>query len=771
MKEYSVIGKRLPRIDGMIKATGGAKYAADFSLPGMLHGKILRSPFPHARIVNIDVARAETLPGVGGVITGKDFGGFKRGVLPTTRDESPLAFDKVRYIGEGVAAVVAIDEDIAEEALELIKVEYEELPAVFDPFQAMEDGAPQIHDHVPNNISWECHYHFGDVEKGFKESDYIREDRFSTGRVLHGFLEPHAVLASYDQSGGISIWASKQCPYFLWRHMALIFGLPLGKVRVIQPYVGAGFGGKNDSFDCDFAAALLSKKTGRPVKIVLSQKEILTAGRRRHTMFMDIKTGVKKDGTLVALECKATADGGAYTCTGPITMYLAGVMLGVPYRLPNLKFDGLRVYTNKPVSVALRGHGAAHTRFAADVQLDMIAEDLGIDPVEIRLRNALQPGDVTAGKMHISTCGLTEAIERAAQASNWKERRLRKEAKGNIAKGIGIACHGFVTGERLHPHDYCSAVIKVNEDGTVNLLTGATDVGQGSDTVLSMIAAEELGIALEDVGFSMIDTAFTPIDVGSYSSRVTYMAGNATKLAAADAKRQLQEVASRRLGVSVDDIEFENRKVFIKSDPERSLTFKQLARIASTPPESKQIVGRGSYTFTTVGPFDYETGEGDASEEYSFGAEVSEVEVDIETGQVRHIRSVMAHDCGRALNPMAVEGQCEGSMVQGQGQVLHEDFIIENGKTLNPNFADYKMPRSQDAPEMKGIPVETITPNGPYGAKEAGEGLVISPPPAIVNAIHDAIGVWIKGLPVTPEKILKALKEKKGGENSGVAKI
>jgi 4-hydroxybenzoyl-CoA reductase subunit alpha len=764
MTEYSVIGKRLPRIDGLAKAMGSAKYAADMALPMMLYGKILRSPLPHARIINIDTTLAERLPGVRGVITGRDFGGFRRGMLPNTRDECALASDKVRYIGEGVAAVAAINQDIAEEALDLIKVDYEELPAVFHAIDAMKEGAPQIHDHVKNNMSWECHYHFGDVEKGFRESDYIREDKFSTGYNTHGFLEPHAILADYDPSGRITVWASKQCPYFLWRHLGLLFGLSLDKVRVIQPYIGAGFGGKNDSFDLDFCAVLLSKKTGRPVKIVLSQKELLTAGRRRHAMFMDMKTGVKRDGTLVALQCKAIADGGAYTCTAPITMYLAGVILSLPYRLPNLKFDGLRVYTNKPAAVALRGHGAPHTRFAADVQLDMIAEDLEIDPVEIRLKNALKSGDITPNGLRISTCGLAECIERATETANWNEKRQRaKGMSGKIARGIGIACHGFVTGERLHPHDSCAAIVKVNEDGTVNLLTGATDIGQGSDTVLSMIAAEELGVSLENIDFSRIDTAFTPIDIGSYSSRVTYMSGNAVKIAAADAKKQLKETAAKKLGAKVEDIEFKDGLVFVKNNPERSMTFRQLARIASNRPESKAIIGNGSYTFLTVGPFDYETGEGNASAEYSFGAEVSEVEVNIETGQVRYVQSTLAADCGMALNPMAVEGQLEGCIVQGQGQALHENFIIEQGKTINPSFADYKMPRSLDAPQIKGIPVETVTPGGPYGAKEAGEGVIISTPPAIVNAIHDAIGVWIKDLPVTPEKILKALREKKGG--------
>lgn len=761
MAEYSVIGKRLPRVDGVAKATGDAKYAADFALPGMLWCKVLRSPFAHARILNIDTRLAERLPGVRGIVTGKDFGDFERGVLPSTRDETALALDKVRYIGEGVAAVAAIDEDVAEEALDLIKVEYEELPAVFDPFEAMKDGAPKVHDHVKNNMSWECHYHFGNVDKGFKESDYVREDRFSTGRVLHGFLEPHAVLANYEQGGSITVWASKQCPYFLWRHMALILNISLDKVRVIQPFVGAGFGGKNDTFDLDFASALLSKKTGRPVKSVYTQKEVLTNGRRRHQMFMDIKTGAKKDGTLVALQCRAVADGGAYTCTGPITMYLAGVILGVPYRLPNLKFDGLRVYTNKPASVALRGHGAAHTRFAADVQLDMIAEELGIDPVEIRLKNALKPGDVTPGKISVPTCGLVECIDRATETANWKGGRTKREVNGTRVRGMGIACHSFVSGERLHPHDSCSAIIRLNEDGTVNVLTGATDIGQGSDTIMSMIAAEELGITLEDVSLSKIDTAFTPCDVGSYSSRVTYMAGNATKLAAASVKKQLGEIAARRLGVSQDKIEFKDRQVFDRTNPKKSIAFRQLARLASTRPESKTIVGEASYTFPTVEPFNYETGEGNASPEYSFGAEIAEVEVDTETGQVRYVKSVMAHDCGFALNPMAVEGQLEGAIVQGAGSALYEHFIIESGKTLNTTFADYKMTRAKDAPEIHAIPIETVTPGGPFGAKEAGEGVTISSPPAIVNAIYNAVGVWIKDLPVTPEKVLKALQEKK----------
>ena len=759
MEEYSVIGKRLPRIDGPIKTTGEAKYTADISLPGMLHGKILRSPFAHARIHHLETSKAERLMGVRAVVVGKDFGNFKYGFLPTTRDESPLALDKVRFIGEEVAAVAAIDEDIAQEALDLIRVEYEELPAVFDPLAAMQEGAPQLHDHVKNNISAQAGMNFGDVEAGFRASDYIREDRFVTQPVLHGFLEPHAAIAQYDASGKVTIWASKQSPYFLYRNLATALKLPLNKVRVIQPHIGGGFGGKNESFALDFAAALLSKKTGKPVKIVYSQEEVLTAGRRRHPMILELKTGCKRDGTLVASYCRNIADGGAYTSVGPLTIYLCGVFLTLPYRLPHVKYEAYRVFTNKPVSVAQRGNGIPQIRFAAEVQLDMIAEDLGIDPVEIRLRNAVQPGDLTANNLRITSCGLRESIQKVAQKVGWQERRKRTRGWEKKLRGIGIACNSLVSGARLRGHNSSGAVIRVHEDGGISLLTGSTDSGQGSETVLAQIAAEELGVAFDDIQVSHVDTELTPIDPGSYGSRVTSIAGNAVRAAAIEVKRQLAELAAEKLEANPEDIEFREKRVYVRGSPERGMAFKQLATIACYSGSGRTILGRGSYAHDIEVP-NWETGEGNLSAAYSFGAQAAEVEVDIETGRVRILNSVVAHDCGRAINPMAAEGQFEGSISGGLGQALLEEFLIKEGQTLNPSFLEYRLPSAKDTPPVETILIETIDPVGPFGAKEAGEGTQISTVPAIVNAISNALGVWIKELPITPERVLQALEEK-----------
>lgn len=762
MSAYSVVGKRLPRVDGPAKASGAARYTADLSLPGMLHGRVLRSPTPHARVLNIDASRAERLPGVRAVVTGKDFGSFKYGFLPHTRDEAPLALDKVRFIGDEVAAVAAIDEDTAEEALELIQVDYEELPAVFDPIEAMQEGAPRIHDHVERNISARAGMNFGDVEAGFREADFVREDRFVTQPVLHGFLEPHAALADWEPGDKVSIWASKQSPYFLYRNLATALGLPLSRVRVIQPFVGGGFGGKNESFALDFAAALLSRKAGRPVRIVYSLEEVLSAGRRRHSMILELKTGYKKDGTLVACHCRNIADGGAYTSVGPLTIYLCGVFLTLPYRLPHARYDAYRVYTNKPVSVAQRGNGIPQIRFAADCQLDRIALELGIDPVEIRLRNAIRPGDRTANNLKITSCGLSECIEWAAEAAGWKEKRAHSastspQTPDGRLRGIGIACNSLVSGARLRGHNSTGVLIRVHEDGGVSLLTGSTDSGQGSETVLAQIVAEELGIGIEDIQVSHVDTDLTPIDPGSYGSRVTSIAGNAAKLAADDARRQLAEAAAHRLDAHVEELEFRDRKVFVKGSPERGMTFKQLAQMACYAGSGKTILGRGSYAHDIEVP-NWETGEGNLSAAYSFGAQVAEVEVDVETGQVRVIGTAAAHDCGFAINPMAAEGQFEGSISGGLGQALLEGFTIEEGQTLNPNLMGYGLPTAMDMPTVKTVLVETIDPVGPFGAKEAGEGTQISTVPAIVNAISHAIGAQIQELPVTPEKILKALE-------------
>ena len=768
MGEFSILGKPTPRVDGIPKVTGKAEYAADLAVAGMLFGEVLRSPYPHAKILSIDTSRAERLPGVRGVITGKDFNGFRHGFMPHTRDESPLAPDKVRFIGDEVAAVAAIDPDIAQEALELIKVEYEILSAVFDPEEALKEGAPTIHDHVQRNLSAEMHMNFGDVEVAFAQADHIREDRFFSQSVLHGFLEPHACIARWEEPGKITFWGSKQSPYFAYRNLASAFKLPLSNVRVIQPVVGGGFGGKNDTFALDYAAVMLSKKTGHPVKFVYDMEDVLKAGRRRHPMIIYIKTGVKKDGTLLATECKVIADGGAYTAVGPMTIYLAGTFMTLPYKLPNYKYDAYRAYTNKPVSVAQRGHGVPQTRFAADCQLDLIAKDLGIDPVEIRLKNAIEPGHVTVNEFHISSCGLTETINRATAQVNWKERRQEfaneRSKGGRYLRGLGLASNGFCSGARLHGHTACAVVVKVHEDGTISVLPGATDSGQGAETVLATMAAELFGISVEDIHVSRVDSFLTPVDPGSYGSRVTSTAGPALIIAVEKCRNHLAEVAANILKAQTTEIEFRDNKVYVKGSPEKQISFSKLCRIAYQHGSGQVIIGEGYFGQNIKLP-DWDTGVGDCANTYTFGTQVAEVEVDRETGQIKLKKMIVGHDIGKMFNPLIANGQHDGSIYGGMGHALYEECLNEDGLTLNPNILDYKMPTSMDMPgEMESINIETNDPFGPFGAKESAEGTQVSTVPAIVNAIYDATGIMFTDLPITPEKVLRALEEKTAKE-------
>jgi len=766
MSELSVIGQRVPRVDAKEKVTGQAKYAADYSLPDMLWCKLLRSPHPHARILNIDTSKAEKLPGVKGIVTGRDFGGWSWGWMPATRDETPLAVDKVRYMAEAVAGVAAVDEDTAEEAAGLIKVEYEELPGVFDPEEAMKDGAPKVHDYVKNNISVEYHWNFGDVEKAFAESHLVREDRFRTARVTHGYLEPPAILAYYDPTGYITVWASKQSPYFHYRHLAACFKVPLSRVRVVQPFIGGGFGGtKNDSLAGDFCSVLLSKMTGRPVKYIESMEEELATSRRRHSIIIYSKMGVTKDGLLKAVQHRAVADGGGYTAIGPLSMYLTGFATTLPYHLPNFKYDAYRVFTNNPIGAAMRGHGITHTRFAAEIQMEMLAEELGIDPVEMRLRNAIdnpRPGEIyeTINKVTLKTCGLKQAIKEAVKDPLWRDRDRMPKKEGVISWGTGISGTSYSGGARQMGHQACAAIIRLCEDGTVNLITGATDCGQGSDTVLCMIAAEELGIKLDDVAIKRVDTAYTPVDPGSYGSRVTILAGQATQKAARQVKKQLLEVAAANWQVKPEDIEIRLGEVSVKSDPTKKMPFGKLARIACYSGTGAVILGTG-YSDYGIEYLDLTNGIGNGACSYSFTAHTARVGVDMETGKIITTGFTLASDCGRLLSPIQAEGQIEGGAVQGLGQALYEDFIMDEGRTLNPTFLDYKMPHALDVPDIKLIDIVTDDPFGPFGAKEASEGSIVSAPPAVVSAIHDATGVWFTELPVTPEKVVKALKERK----------
>jgi 4-hydroxybenzoyl-CoA reductase alpha subunit len=759
MEEYSVIGKRIPRVDGRVKVTGEAKYAADYEMPGMLWCKMLRSPYAHAKILNIDTSRAEKLAGVKGVLTGKDFKGWRWGWMPKTRDEAPIADDKVRYLAEAVAAVAAVDEDTAEEATELIKVDYEELPGVFDPEEAMKEGAPRVYDHVENNISWDFHMDFGDVEKAFRESDLVREDRFQTGRVITGYLEPPAAVAVWDSSG-ITIWAAKQSPYFVYRHLAACFNLPLSKVRIIQPFIGGGFGGtKNDSLVGDFCVCLFSKMTGKPVKFVYNMEEVLMTCRRRHNMIVHNKMGMKKDGTITGMHSRVIADGGGHTAIGPLTMYLTGCMSTLPYKLPNFKHDAYRIFTNNPISAAMRGHGVTHTRFAAEIQMEMMAEELGLDPVEVRLRNAITAPHETINKVTVQSCGLREGIELLADTPNWKERDSKKRTDGPVSHGVGISATSYLSGARQRGHQSCGAIVRLCEDGTVDYLTGATDCGQGSDTVLVQIIAEELGLRIEDVEIKRVDTAVTPCDAGSYGSRVTVLAGEAAQKAARDVKEQLAKFAAEKWEADPNDIVFKNGQVYVKGSPNRSMSFENLAKSASYSGSGAVILGKG-YSQYGIDPLDFDRGEGNAGTAYSFTSQISEVDVDLETGFVKCTNMIIAHDCGKPLNPINVEAQNQGAAVQGLGQTLYEEFKMDKGKTLNPNLIDYKMPLSTDSPRIEVIDVITDDRIGPFGAKEASEGAIVSSPPSVVSAIHHATGIWFKEQPVTPEKIVMALKKK-----------
>ena len=757
--ELSVVGKSVPRTDAIEKVTGRAQYAGDIRLPNMLYAKMLLSPHPHARIKSISTEKAEQLPGVKAVITGRDVPDVLYGVSPARYDEYVLAKDKVRHVGDEVACVAAVDEDTAIQALELIEVDYEVLPAVFDPFEAIKDGAPSLHEKARNNINAEVHQHFGDVEKGFAEADYIREDRFRTQRTVQAPIEPHACLAHYDESGKLTLWTATQTPHYVQHQLHRVLGLPMGKIRVIKPYLGGGFGGKAETTSAEFCASIISMRTGRPVQIVYRRDEVFMHGRGRHAMTVDLKTGVKKDGTITAVQEKAVLDGGAYTSFGIITVYYAGNMMPTLYHLPSFKFDGYRVYTNLPACGAQRGHGTPQPRFAFESQLSMIADDLGIDQIEIRRRNAMEPDSVTVNELKIGSCEFLACLNEVERASGWK----KKKDKLPPGRGIGVGAGGFVSGagypiyRSSFPHS--NAFIKISEDGsTATLFVGAADIGQGSDTVLTQIAAEELGMRYEDFSIVAADTEITPRDLGTYSSRVTLMAGNAVRMAAERAKRPVLEVAAENLECAPDDLTSRDGKIFITNDPKKSIAFQEAATEAFN--RNGVITGSGHYEPPRLGG-GYKGAAVGTSPAYSFGAAVAEVEVDLETGKVRMLNFTDAHDVGQPINPMAVHGQVEGCASMGLGETVFEEVVHDHGRLVNPNLHEYIIPGVMEMPDIKSIIVPSREPAGPFGAKEVGEGAMLPVMGAIANAIADATGVRIKDLPITPEKILAALKKQK----------
>ncbi len=757
----SPIGARIPMVDSAAKVTGAGKYADDLALPGMLVGKVLHSPHAHARIRSIDCSAAERLPGVKAVVTGRETP-VKYGILPIGHDETIFAVDKARYIGDNVAGIAAESEAIAEEALGLIQVDYEVLPGYFDPEQSMLAEANLIHEERPHNIEKEYHHHFGNVEAGFAEADYVREDRFDCAEVTHAALEPHSTLAKFDPDGSLTVWSSTQVPYYLMKTLAATLEMPESKVRVIKPLVGGGFGGKSEVIPLELAAAVLARRAGQPVKITYSREEVFYAHRGRPRTIIELKTGAKRDGRLTAVEARIIQDGGAYCGYGPVTVLYSGQLLNAMYDIPNVRFDGYRVLTNKPACGAMRGHGTVNARFAFETQLDMIAAALGIDPAEIRRRNFLKPPCVTINGLRVLSYGYPECVERVVERSGWKKKR----GKLPLGKGIGIAGSHYVSGAANSiirgnmPHSTVN--IAIDRAGTVTVFTGAAEIGQGSDTMQAQIVAGELGIGLERVKIVAADTALTPVDLGSYSSRVTFMAGNAALAAAREARKQILIAAAKALGTDPNNLTIENEKIYRRDGGSCSLTFEDAVGLAIgsrenltatgtyAPPEQAQ---GGKYKGAGVGP----------SPAYSYSAQVAEVTVDVETGQVTVDRITVAHDCGKAINPLAVEGQVEGSVWMGLGQALQEEMVWERGRLMNPGLLEYRSASTLESPPIDPILVESNDPEGPLGAKEAGEGSLAAAIPAVANAIYDAVGVWITSLPITPEKVLKALEARNRG--------
>lgn len=750
--KYNVLNTHVHNIDGVAKVTGRATYTFDVTLPGMLYGKILRSPHPHAKILNVDASQALALKGVKGVVTGKDTLGVKQGIWRRYEelcDEQILPLEKVRYIGEPVAAVAAVTEEIAEEALDLIEVDYEVLPGVYDPMEAIEKGAPEVHDGVERNINVTRHIEWGDVEEGFEESDYIREDWFRCSGQAHVCMETRCAVANYTPDGKLTVWTSTQSPYYHQVLLAGVLGMDESDIRVLAKYVGGGFGGKFELDAAQFCSSVLSKKLCKPVKIVFTREEDLIATKRRTPMYYYVRTGVKKDGTFMARETRVFTDGGAYTGMGATALYLTGFFHSFPYKWAGYRYDGYRVYTNTLQSSSMRGFGAPQAAFCSELQIDILARELGLDRIEIRRKNAHTPNYEVPGQATIASCGLKECLDKIEE---WIESR------GELPpdRGIGISSYGFMSGGIFNwfdsPYSFSSAVVTINYDGKVDLHVGCQEIGQGSNTTMAIICAEELGVGVEDIRVHSGDTDECPPDLGAWGSRQTLMAGNAVKMAAADAKAQLIEFASAQLAPNiVYDLDIKEKWVHLVARPERGLKYLDVVRGALRGKRGQRILGRGFYTPHRKGMI---------SPAYSYGVQALEIDVDRDTGKIKLLNCVTAHDCGQPINHLGLVGQLEGAISMAAGYGFLEDMPMEEGQIMNPNLVDYKIIRAPDMPETEVIDVETYEPEGPFGAKEAGEGLTNPTAAALANAVYDAVGVTVKELPITPEKVLNALIEK-----------
>ncbi len=772
--DFGVVGKPHRKVDGLAKATGRAVYADDLQLPGMLHAKTLRSPHPYARIASIDVTEALALDGVHAVITGADLP-IRYGVIPWTPDENALAVEKVRFIGDEVAAVAAVDEDTANAALKRIRVEYEVLEPVFDPRESLERPGEPIHDQKPKkdgssrgNVSKHVRLEFGDVDGALAAADVVVENDYEFHGTTHTAIEPHCAVASYSADGLLTVHSSTQITHYVQRALARVLQLPESKVRVVQPCLGGAFGGKSDPFSLEFCVAKLAMITGRPVKMLWTREEVFYAHRGRHPMQLRYRTGATKDGKLTATDARILIDGGAYSSFGLVTTYYSGQLLTGPVDIPTYRFDSTRVFTNKPPCGPKRGHGSVQPRFAFEIQLDEIAEKLDLDPIELRRRNWHGEHTKTVNGQRITSSGFLRCLDLVEERSGWKERRGKLEH----GRGLGVAGSMYISGTNypIYPNEMPQAGIQLQVDrsGRVTVFTGGNDIGQGSNSVVAYIVSEELGVDVSDVRVMAADTDLCPVDLGAYSSRVTFMVGNATIDACRKLRSKICKAVAERWEVDPAAVRLGGGVALCLSDAARTMPVREAFQLAEVMFDT--LGSTGSYNTPPLGG-DYRGGTIGASPAYSFTAHIAEVVVDTETGRITCEKVWCAHDCGRALNPTLVAGQIEGSVYMGAAEVTMEEHRVNRyGLHAGPSLLDYRIPTSVDTPDIEALIVESLDPEGPYGAKEAGEGPLHSVIPAIANAVHDAVGIRLRHLPFTPGKVLDALEAKAAGDTLDAAR-
>jgi 4-hydroxybenzoyl-CoA reductase subunit alpha len=760
-----LLGGRIPYIEGPLKVSGRAEYTDDIKRPGMLVGRLLRSPHAHARIVSIDVTEARQIPGVHAILTGEKYP-TQFGVLPITHDETAIAVEKVRYIGDIVAAVAARDEPTAERALAAVRIVYEPLPEYTDPHVSAEKVASPIHSRGLNgtNIQKEVIQHFGDVDAAVASAAHVVRVRGRFAGVTHAFTEPLVTIAESTPDGRLTVWSATQVPHYLHRALSEVLGIPMHRIRVIKPEVGGGFGGKSDPLPHEIACAALALETGRPVKMLFDREDVFLTNHGRHPTENDVRIATDADGRILAYDIEALIDGGAWSSFGTVTTYYNGVLSMGPYRVPNFRYRGRRVYTNKPPSGAMRAHGGTNIRYSIETAIDELAERLNMDPFDLRERNALPPNSTTVNQFRITSTSFVKCLHAARERSGWdgKHRRLP------YGRGIGLGCGFYISGSNSPIHftpkmPQCTVHLKVDMDGGIAVHSMQADIGQGSNTLMAAIVAEVVGVELDRVHVVRVDSDVSPIDIGSYSSRVTFMMGNATRKAGEAMREQLLHAAALLTGYPTERLEVGLERISVKHRPEVGVSY--LEALHKAMERTGALLATGSYTSPPMGG-DFKGARAGTAPAYSFGAYVAEVDVDVETGEYRVPKVWAAFDCGRALNRLAVEGQIEGSIHMGLGQVMGESMNYRGSRLLNPALLEYKIPMPQQMPEVECLLVGDADPEGPFGAKEAGEGPLIAILPAVGNALYDALGVRFTDLPITPDRVVRGIEQRTAAHRS-----